>query len=120
MMMSRYVLSIVLVLCVLAGCSKPQTPQEELRQTITQMVTLIDQGKYTEMINDYANDEIKAEVLEYFSKPDSSGSKLEAFAHMLRSTQNQEAHFFENNTLALYDQERLVFTKINGRWKLDN
>lgn len=130
-MVYRYVLSVVIFMLALAGNVHAQilTPQDGVNQTITQVITLYEQGDYLQIINEYANisDELHQQLVKaHEQNPESLKNILARLFDALKEVQGKPATFSENNAQASYSldtsliSKRLVFTNVAGRWKINN
>lgn len=109
---------ILLCALLLAACS-PMTPQENLNESIDNMLSLIEQGKDVELINKYAD---LSNVPDPYSRiPDAKMRKIKL---MLLKVKKMTPVFSDDNTVATFKGHSLsktvTFTKPNDTWLLAN
>lgn len=116
----------VLLLSILfiAGCSTSgdyKTFEEQVQETISEMITLMEQGNYYDLVNNYVDPEIVKEeggieeLLRGFTEED----KVRLLKY-LKETQEMLPTIDRKNLIVTYMAEdfpmALVFKKIGGRW----
>lgn len=123
----RYLLfSILIFIFTMAGCQKEVTPEDELKQTISQILLLIEQDNYLGLIENHANISIKMKLelfKEISSEPKWLKEKMANLAEILKTIKNQQPIFSENKTIATYkldNQKPIIFSKINNKWLINN
>jgi len=99
----------------LAACSS-QSDEAVLKDTISEMVALLDAGEDQKLISEYAYFEGDVATRIPTKLPDSARKTLKA---VLLSTQQLSPKFSENNTLAVFHTDKRVwFIKQQGKWRL--
>ena len=120
--------TILLSFLLLIGCSTSsiyKTFEEQVEETISNMITLIEQGNYYDLVRDYADPEFVNEkggvesVLKNFGEED----KIELLKY-LKIAQEMLPLVDRENLTATFSSEELpraiVFQKKSGRWYLLN
>lgn len=123
-----YGLVIAFSFLIITGCttsSQYQTFEGQVQETISNMITLLEQGNYYDLVNDYADPELVKEeggveeVLKDFTEEDKT-TLLKA----LKEAQEMLPTIDRKNLIVTYMSEdfpqALVFKKVAGRWYLTN
>ncbi|MBL7127844.1 MAG: hypothetical protein ISS16_02545 [Ignavibacteria bacterium] len=119
---------ILLSFLISSGCttsSEYQTFEDQVKETVSNMITLLEQGNYYDLVRDYADPEFVKEeggveaVLRDFSEDDK-----ENLLKYLKDIQEILPTVDRKNLTVTYMAEdfpqALVFKKIGGRWYLTN
>jgi ABC-type transporter MlaC component len=103
----------------LAACSQP-TPEEEVMQTIDQMIKVIEDGKREVILQKYA----KIPPGKNIDKDDFSENKAKQLLDFLKQAKASKPQMSDNQETARFKvhgtHRELVFSKIDGQWKLNN
>ena len=107
-----------MIVLMLYACTA-KTPQSELNDTMTEMITLIDQGKGQDLLKSHVDlSDLRGPL------PRIPDRKLKRIKVFLLKAKKMKPKFKQNNTLAVYTDpsffKPLRFKKINGKWLLKN
>lgn len=109
----------LLALVLLTACSQP-TPEQEVKQTIDEMIETIESGERNVILQKYA---VIPEGQDITTR-DFSENKADKLLDYLRHAKNSKASISEDKKTATFhvptSHRELVFSKIDGRWKLNN
>lgn len=110
------------------GCSTSsvyKTFEEQVEETITSMITLLEQGNYYDLVRDYADPEFvnKKGGVEAVTSDFSEGDKIELLKYLKAAQEILPLVDRENLTATFTGEEfprDIVFQKKEGRWYLLN
>ncbi|WP_223668629.1 hypothetical protein [Kangiella shandongensis] len=115
----KHLLVFCLTVILLAACSEP-TPEEQLKQAMSEMIGLIDDGKKLELIEQYAVIPPGKNI----TANDFSDKKAAKLKDYLQAALELDIEFSDNNTEATITvpkaRQPLVFSKIDEQWRLNN
>lgn len=104
---------------LLIACSKP-SPEEQLRQTMSEMIELLENGKKLQLIEQYAVIPPGKDI----TANDFSDKKAAMLKDFLTKALELSIEFSDNNSQAKINVpeagQPLVFSKLQGQWRLNN
>lgn len=103
----------------LSSCAQP-TPEEEIQATLDEMIHALESGQKHKIVTEYANlppdQDIKPE--------DFSNHKAEQLLHYLNQAKTRSPIISEDQKTIRFQvpasRKDLIFTKVDGQWKLNN
>lgn len=109
----------LLTLMLLMGCQKA-TPEEEIQQTIDEMIAIIESGDRKRILQEYAVIPDNQDI----TTRDFSDDKAEALLLYLKEAKGTTPIVSDDQTELMFkvpsSRRELVFSKSNGQWKLNN
>ena len=111
-------ISAVLIIA-LSSCAQP-TPEEEIQATLDEMIQVLESGEKHKIVTEYANlppdQDIKPE--------DFSNHKAEQLLNYLNQAKTRSPIISDDQKTIRFkipaSRKDLIFTKVDGRWKLNN
>ncbi|AKE51425.1 hypothetical protein [Kangiella geojedonensis] len=115
----RLCLLLLALTVLLLGCQKA-TPEEEIQQTLDQMIAIIESGNKDKVLQEYAIIPPNQNI----STRDFSDDKAQALLLYLKEAKRTTPIVSEDQTKLRFivpsSRRELVFQKDDGQWKLNN
>lgn len=122
-----YLFSLFFLMFSLAGHAQELTPQQEVKQAVSHILSLVEREQYSELMDQFVNAEpgVKEEFMaNVAADPQGVKEKMSRFAKALKEAETLEPILSEDNKMATYkltsDSRLLKFSKINGRWLVND